>query len=158
MMIKKLKDELKNLKSILNEIEKLKITRQLAMEQAYEISKELKELEIKIIDIWEELDENLCSLRLRNRYFWKRPCIIEKENKFKNVTKKKIGKLDRLETELKEKEELKYIEHHKNDELLSDLDYNKKDILHEILLKEIKLEKLGISEIAINAIKKSFTA
>ena len=157
MMIKKLKDELKNLKSILNEIEKLKITRQLAMEQAYEISKELKELEIKIIDILEELDENLCSLRLRNRYFWKRPCIIEKENKFK-TKKKKIGKLDRLETELKEKEELKYIEHHKNDELLSDLDYNKKDILHEILLKEIKLEKLGISEIAINAIKKSFTA
>ena len=42
--------------------------------------------------------------------------------------------------------------------MLSDLDYNKKDILHEILLKEIKLEKLGISEIAINAIKKSFTA
>ena len=89
MMIKKLKDELKNLKSILNEIEKLKITKQLAMEQAYEISKELEELEIKIIDILEELDENLSSLRLRNRYFWERPCIIEKENKFKNVTKKK---------------------------------------------------------------------
>ena len=39
-MIKKLKDDLKNLKSILNEIEKFEKIRQLKTEQAYEISKE----------------------------------------------------------------------------------------------------------------------
>ena len=51
-------------------------------------------------------------------------------------------------------EDLKYIEDHKNDVLLSDLGNDKEDILHEILLKEIKLEKLEILEITINAIKK----
>ena len=49
MMIKEYKDELKNLKSIINETEKLKMTRQLEMEQAYEISKEIEELETKRI-------------------------------------------------------------------------------------------------------------
>ena len=78
------------------------MTRQLEMEQAYEISKEIEELEMKIID--------------------------------------------------------RYIEDHKNGELLSDIDYDKKDILHEILLKEIKAEKLGISEATIDAIKISINA
>ena len=36
--------------------------------------------------------------------------------------------------------------------------YEKEDILHEILLNEMKLKKLGISETTINAIKKSFIA
>ena len=87
MMIKEFKDELKKLKSILNDIENLEMTRQ---------------LEIKIID--------------------------------------------------------RYIEDHKNGELLSDIDYDKEDILHEILLKEIKPEKLGISEATIDAIKISISA
>ena len=78
------------------------MTRQLEMEQAYEISKEIEELEMKIID--------------------------------------------------------RYIEDHKNGELLSDIDYDKEDILHEILLKEIKAEKLGISEATIDAIKISINA
>ena len=38
-MIKKLKDDLKSLYSILNEIEKFEKIRQLKMEQAYQISK-----------------------------------------------------------------------------------------------------------------------
>ena len=41
-MIKEFKDELKKLKSILNGIEKFKMVRQLEMEQAYEISKEIE--------------------------------------------------------------------------------------------------------------------
>ena len=53
---------------------------------------------------------------------------------------------------------MKYIEDHKNGELLSDLDYDKEDVLHEILLKKIKLEKLGIRETAMNAIERSFIA
>ena len=78
------------------------MTKQLEMEQAYEISKEIEELEMKIID--------------------------------------------------------RYIEDHKNGELLSDIDYDKEDILHEILLKEIKAEKLGISKATIDAIKLSINA
>ena len=42
IMVKKFKDELKNLQSILNEIEKLEMIRQVEMEQSYEISKKYK--------------------------------------------------------------------------------------------------------------------
>ena len=68
------------------------------------------------------------SLALRYTYFEK-SYDIEKERKVRDVTRKKIDEIDRLETELKEKEELKYIEYCKNSELLSDLDHDKEDIL-----------------------------
>ena len=42
IMVKKFKEELKNLQSILNEIEKLEMIRQVEMEQPYEISKKYK--------------------------------------------------------------------------------------------------------------------
>ena len=47
MMIKKFKDELINLKSIQNEIERLEMIRELDMDQSYEIKKEIEKLEIK---------------------------------------------------------------------------------------------------------------
>ena len=47
MMIKKFKDELINLKSIQNEIERLEMIRELEMDQVYEIKKEIEELETK---------------------------------------------------------------------------------------------------------------
>ena len=47
MMFKKFKDELINLKSIQNEIERLEMIRELDMDQAYEIKKEIEKLEIK---------------------------------------------------------------------------------------------------------------
>ena len=47
MMIKKFKDELINLKSIQNEIERLEMIREFEMDQAYEIKKEIEELETK---------------------------------------------------------------------------------------------------------------
>ena len=68
------------------------------------------------------------SLALGYTYFEK-SYDIEKERKVRDVTRKKIDEIDRLETELKEKEELKYIEDCKNSELLSDLDHHKEDIL-----------------------------
>ena len=70
------------------------------------------------------------SLALRSIYFEK-SYDIEKERKVRDVTRKKIDEIDRLETELKEKEELKYIEDRKNSELLSDLDHDKEYILSD---------------------------
>ena len=67
-------------------------------------------------------------LALRSIYFEKSYDIV-KERKVRDVTRKKIDEIDRLETELKEKEELKYIEDRKNSELLSDLDHDKEYIL-----------------------------
>ena len=55
------------------------------------------------------------------------------------------------------KEELVTMEELETNEILSDLYYVKQDITESIILQEIKLEKLGISEAAFNAIKKSFS-
>ena len=71
-MIKLFKDVLKKFESILNEIKKIEMIRQLEMDQTYEIPKEIEELEIKIVDIPEELNENLGSLTLKCRYFLKK--------------------------------------------------------------------------------------
>ena len=94
--------------------------------------KKIEKLQAKKFDALEELDENLSSLRLRNTYFRKRPTNIGEETELRSAKRKKIDEIDRLETELKSKEELKYIEDYKNGELLSDVDYDKEDILHEI--------------------------
>ena len=72
IMIKLFKDVLKKFESILNEIKKIEMIRQLEMDQTYEIPKEIEELEIKIVDIPEELNENLGSLTLKCRYFLKK--------------------------------------------------------------------------------------
>ena len=78
-----------------------------------------------------------------------------------NAHEDEIDEIERL------KEEVKYSNDHetkiskkkkKNSKLLTNLKYEKEDILHEILLNEIKLKKFGISETTINAIKKSFIA
>ena len=69
---------------------------------------------------------------LRNR-FLERPNNIEEEMKVRNVTRKKIDK----------------------NRIRKDLYYVKTGVLDEILLKGIKLEKIGISETKIDAIKKS---
>ena len=71
-MIKLFKDVLKKFESILNEIKKIEMIRQLEMDQTYEIPKEIEELEIKIVDIPEELNENLGSLTLKCKYFLKK--------------------------------------------------------------------------------------
>ena len=48
------------------------------------------------------------------------------------------------------------MEEFETDDWLSELYYEKRDTFEETLLKEIKLEKLAITEITINAVKKSF--
>ena len=88
-MIKEFNGELKNLKSILNEIEKLKIIRQFEMKQAYVASKEIEELETKKVGALEELDKNLDFLRLRNTYFRKIPTNIEEEIELRSLKRKR---------------------------------------------------------------------
>ena len=104
MMSKESKDELTNLKSILNEIENLEIIRKLEMDQACEIYKKNRRIRNKKKDILEELDENLSSLRLRNTYLWKTPTKIAEATELKNAARKKLNEIDKLGTELKEKE------------------------------------------------------
>ena len=98
---------------------------------------EIEVLEIKRTDTLEELDENLMPLALRGRYFEK-SYDTKKERKLKNVTRKKIDGIDIIfKKELEKMEELEIEREFKTDELLSDLYYDKEDVLHKIFLKVI---------------------
>ena len=66
---------------------------------------------------------------------------MNKRKNLRNVARKKIDEIIRLKAELKNEEELKYIEDHENGELLSDPGHDKKVILIEMNFKEIKLKK-----------------
>ena len=82
--------------------------------------------------------------------------ILENSQRF-NVYGDEINEKEGLKEEVKNKDDLLNFEI-KIFKLLTDLKHKKEDILHEILLNETKLEKLGISETTVNAIKKSFIA
>ena len=60
---------------------------------------------------------------------------MNKRKNLRNVARKKI---DEIKAELKNEEELKYIEDHENGKLLSDPGHDKKVILSEMNFKEIK--------------------
>ena len=107
MMIKKFKDSRTDLKAILNEIEKIKIIRELEIEEIKVITqKKLKKLEIEKIDELEEWHVKLRFGIIINRFF-KKPNSIEDEIELKKITRKKINGVDRLETKVKEIEYLK---------------------------------------------------
>ena len=78
---------------MLKEMEELEVIRQLEMEQIGKIKNELEELEIKKIDEFEKLDENLRINMLRSRFIG-RTNNIEEKIKLRNVTRKKINEID----------------------------------------------------------------
>ena len=73
--------------------------------------------------------------------------------KLKNGTRKKIDEINILETELESNQELSMYEEFETGELLWNLYSNKIGKLDEILLKERKLQKIGVSERTTDTIK-----
>ena len=90
-MIKKSKDELAHLKTILKDTERLKIISEQQIKKIDEIKKELEELEIKKSDTLEQFDEDLRISMLRSRFLERRNNIKE-EIKLRNVIRKKVVK------------------------------------------------------------------
>ena len=88
--------------------------------------------------------------------FWGRPNSIKDELKFRKITRKKINEIERLETEIKEIEELK-IEavEPKCSKLLSNLNMEKGIEIEGIKEIEIRLKKLKIPKTIVYTIKKS---
>ena len=136
MTVKEFNDELLNLKTIIHKMEKLDIIRQQQLIEKDKIYDEIEELK--------ELIKNLTILSAKN--------IIEEEIKLTNITRKKISA---LKGELECKQDLIMQEEFETGEILSELYFKKLKALDELSFKEIKLEKLGLSKIAIDAIKKS---
>ena len=147
------------MKIVLEEIDKTSIIRYLEIKEINEIIiksqkkiakriKKLKELETEKFDDLKSLQENLKFGTLRNR-FWGRPSSIEEEIELRKMTGKTIDDIERLETEIKGIKKMEFT----GVKLIEVLNFEKRLEIDEMLKIEIRLEKLGISEKTINAIK-----
>ena len=105
-MFEKFKDSLTRLKIILGEIEKTKIVERLGIQKNRKNKKRRAEkVRNKKNNKLKSLDKQLRLRTTRNR-FWKRSKSIEEEKESRQITRQKINYIERLETEIKEMEEL----------------------------------------------------
>ena len=163
-MIEEFKDELKDFKNILNKIKKLELLREQEInELKNERKRKLNMLDDEISDILEQLDVDSKTLELRCS-FCEKPHNFKKENqgkrkRIKIISKRKKKEIERLKEEVKNyKDELldRLLDGEaKIYKLLTDLEYEKNDVLHDITVLESKLIKLGITSLQIGKTKES---
>ena len=118
-----------------------------------ETKRKLNILDDEINNILEKLDVNLKTLKLRCIFLGK-PYNFEKERELRLSAKEKINKVEGL------KEKVELWDHllegeTKVSKLLTDLEYEKTETLHNIMVLESKLIKLEISLEWIDRIKNS---
>ena len=115
----------------------------------------------EINDILEKLDVDLTTLITKCKYFLK-PCeydSIEKEQELRILAKERINEIKRLKEEA-ENNKAELLDdlldgENKICKLLTDLEYEKNNTLHNIAVLEWKLIKLEISPEQIDRIKNS---
>ena len=123
-----------------------------------ETKRKLNILDDEINDILEKLDVNLTTLKLRC-IFCGKPYDFKKERELRLSAKEKINKIEGLKEEVENKED-ELLNHllegeTKVSKLLTDLEYEKIETLHNITVLESKLIKLEISLKRIDRIKNS---
>ena len=133
-MITELEDELKDLKTILNKIKELELLREQEINEIKnEAKRKLNMLDNDINDILEKLDVNVTTLKVRCRF-----CEKEKRKERKRLKEEvKNNKDDVLDLLLVCKTKIS--------KLLTDLEYEKHNALHDITILESRLIKLGIN-------------
>ena len=142
-MIKKLKNILTALKVLLEYENKIQEVRGLNFEEEEQVKKELNELETK-------KDEELKLLESLNcervwRKVWESDFNINDEIKLREKTSQRISKIEKLRRKREiDLENLFDIDNRAID-LLMEVDIDKKDRQEELILIEIKLEKLKLS-------------
>ena len=154
-MIEEFKDEIKGFKNILTEIEK---TRTIEInEKKNETQRMLNMLDDEINNILGKLNVDLATLGLKCEFFEKRiECnSIKMERNLRILAKKRINGIKSLKEEAKNKEDKLLDGETKIFKLLTDLEYEEHDALHNIALLEWKLIKLEISPELVDRIKNS---
>ena len=124
-----------------------------------EIKRKLNVLDDEISNILEKLNEDLTTLELRCR-FCEKSYDFEKERVFRLSTKERINEIKRRK-EKTENNKDKLLNHlldgeTKIFELLTDLEYERQEILNNIATLESKLIQLKLSPERIGWIKNSF--
>ena len=128
------------------------------MEKKNESKRKLNTLDNEIKNILEKFDVNLTTLELRC-IFCEKPYNFEKERELRLSAKEKLNKIEVFKEKVKNNED-ELLDHLLNCESkvsksLNDLKYEKHDALHNIIVLESKLIKLGISPERIDRIKNS---
>ena len=124
-----------------------------------EIKRKLNVLDDEISNILEKLNEDLTTLELRCR-FCEKSYDFEKERELRLSTKERINDIKRRK-EKTENNKDKLLNHlldgeTKIFELLTDLEYERQEILNNIATLESKLTELKMSPERIGRIKNSF--
>ena len=124
-----------------------------------ETKRKLNVLDDEISNILEKLNEDLTTLELRCR-FCEKSYDFEKEREFRLSTKERITEINRRK-EKTENNKDKLLNHlldgeTKIFELLTDLEYERQEILNNIATLESKLIQLKLSPERIGRIKNSF--
>ena len=124
-----------------------------------ETKRKLNVLDDEISNILEKLNEDLTTLELRCR-FCEKSYDFEKERELRLSTKERINDIKRRK-EKTENNKDKLLNHlldgqTKIFELLTDLEYERQEILNNIATLESKLTELKISPERIGRIKNSF--
>ena len=122
-----------------------------------ETKRKLNMLDDEINNILGKLYVDLAILRLKCEFFEKpyEYNSIKKERKLRILAKKKNKWKERLKEEVKNNEHQSLDGQTKIFKLLTDLEYEKNDALHNIVVLESKLIKLEISPEQIDGIKNS---
>ena len=149
---------IKNYKNNVKPLKELKELEFLRDQEINEIKRttkiKLNLLNCHLNDILMYLEYELKYVSLRNIFF-NRLNTYEAEIKLRLATKEKINEIERLKGEVRNNEvELLTVES-KISKLLTDLKYEKEDILHGIMVSKLKLRRLGVSSMQINRIKNS---
>ena len=121
-----------------------------------ETKRKLNILDDEINDILEKLDVNLTTLELRC-IFCEKPYNFKKERELRLSAKEKVNKIEGLKEEVENKED-ELLNHllegeTKVSKLLTDLEYEKIETMHNITVLQSKLIKLQISPERIDRIK-----
>ena len=156
-MIEEFKDEIKGLKNILTEIEKTRTIEINEKKKKNETQRMLNMLDDETNNILGKLNVDLATLGLKCEFFEKRiECnSIKMERNLRILTKKRINGIKRLKEEAKNKEDKLLDGETKIFKLLTDLEYEEHDAVHNIALLESKLIKLEISPERVDRIKNS---
>ena len=149
IVVKDYKNNVEHLK----EQRDLEVLRELEINEIKEEAKiQLNELEIGKKEVLDNLKFELEYGSLRNRYI-NRSNSYEDEIKLRIEAKVRINEINRLKEEVRNNEDILLNSDTKIDGLLTDLKYEEKDIMNDIMTSEEKGRKLRISSSYIIGIK-----
>ena len=152
IVIKKFKNKLTALKKILKDGNKINDTRILSFKKEEQVKKKLDELETKKNEELEKLE--IALIRKKTLFFWggvNDKILVKME--LREKTKEKIDEIEKLRRKKEKQLENLFIKDNKALDLLLELDIDKRDTQEQLILIEIKLEKLKTSEKTIKAIR-----